>query len=166
MVVSLMYRLKGNERAIGLDYRKNPAQREAALRARDRGELVVAGPVDLVQGGRGFIGRLPVFVGDGHGGKTFWGIVSAVVDVDSLYRDSGLLDKDLPIDDRDYRPRRQGRQGRRFFGTAEAAQNNPVVADVVLPSGSWQIAAVPRSGWESRLPTPGSSGCSSWLPAR
>ena len=73
MVISLMYPLKGNERAIGLDYRKNPAQREAALRARDTGEPIVAGPVDLVQGGRGFIARLPVFVGDGHGGKTILG---------------------------------------------------------------------------------------------
>ena len=31
LVISLMYPLKGNERAIGLDYRKNDAQREAAF---------------------------------------------------------------------------------------------------------------------------------------
>ena len=147
MVISLMYPLKGNEQAIGLDYRKNPAQREAALRARDSGEPIVAGPVDLVQGGRGFIARLPVFIGDGHGGKTFWGIVSAVIDVDSLYRDSGLLDKDLPIEIAITGRDAKGVKGARFFGSADAAQDNPVVADVVLPSGSWQIAAVPRSGW-------------------
>ena len=147
MVISLMYPMKGNERAIGLDYRKNPAQREAALRARDTGEPIVAGPVDLVQGGRGFIARLPVFIGDGHGGKTFWGIVSAVIDVDSLYRDSGLLDKDLPIEIAITGRDAKGVKGARFFGSADAAQDNPVVADVVLPSGSWQIAAVPKSGW-------------------
>ena len=59
---------------------------------------MLAGPVDLVQGGRGFIGRFPVFVDDLGGDKRFWGIVSAVVDVERLYRDSGLLDADLPID--------------------------------------------------------------------
>ena len=44
LVVSLIYPLEGNERAIGLDYRKNEAQREAALRARDSGELVLRRP--------------------------------------------------------------------------------------------------------------------------
>ena len=34
LVVSLMYPMAGNEKAIGLDYRTDPKQREAALRAR------------------------------------------------------------------------------------------------------------------------------------
>ncbi|WP_245500060.1 CHASE domain-containing protein, partial [Mesorhizobium sp. M4B.F.Ca.ET.089.01.1.1] len=90
LVISLMYPMKGNEKAIGLDYRKNEAQRTAALRARDRRELVFAGPVNLAQGGRGFIGRIPVFVPTAGGGDRFWGIISAVVDVDRLYAASGL----------------------------------------------------------------------------
>ena len=49
LVVSLQYPLEGNEKALGLDYRKNPAQRQAALRARDSGDVVLAGPVDLVK---------------------------------------------------------------------------------------------------------------------
>src|SRR5690606_18891988 len=67
LVVTMMYPLARNERALGLDYVRNPAQREAALRARDTGRLVLAGPVDLVQGGQGFIGRFPVFVEDEAG---------------------------------------------------------------------------------------------------
>src|SRR5690606_22885454 len=46
-VISMTYPLEGNEAAIGLDYRKNAVQREAAMRARDAGRLVLAGPVDL-----------------------------------------------------------------------------------------------------------------------
>ncbi len=34
LVVSLMYPMKGNEKAMGLDYRVDDAQREAAMRAR------------------------------------------------------------------------------------------------------------------------------------
>ena len=98
LVVTMIHPLEGNEQAMGLNYNENQAQREAALRARDAGELVLAGPVDLVQGGRGFVGRFPVFVNDLGGEKRFWGIVSAVVDLERLYRDSGLLDADLPID--------------------------------------------------------------------
>ncbi|RVD48061.1 hypothetical protein EN783_35415, partial [Mesorhizobium sp. M2D.F.Ca.ET.140.01.1.1] len=71
------------------------SQRMAALRARDERALVLAGPVDLAQGGRGFIGRIPVFVPTAGGGDRFWGIVSAVIDVDRLYAASGLTDIDV-----------------------------------------------------------------------
>ena len=43
LVVTLTHPLDGNERALGLNYNKNDGQREAALRARDTGELVLAG---------------------------------------------------------------------------------------------------------------------------
>ncbi|HTM77217.1 MAG TPA: CHASE domain-containing protein, partial [Devosia sp.] len=110
LVVRLTYPLQGNSAAIGLDYRTNLAQRDATLRARDTGRLVLAGPVNLVQGGRGFIGRFPVYVGSGAD-RAFWGIISAVVDVDKLYADSGLLDPDLSID-----VSISGRDNGRFFG--------------------------------------------------
>src|SRR5690606_5721075 len=73
LVVSLMYPLEGNEAAIGLNYLLDEKQREAALRARDTGELVLAGPVDLRQGGRGFIGRFPVFLDANGPRRRFWG---------------------------------------------------------------------------------------------
>ncbi len=152
LVVTMTYPLRGNERAIGLDYRKNDAQREAALRARDTGQLILAGPVDLVQGGRGFVGRFPVFIDYGSGGKTFWGIVSAVVDLQRLYHDSGLLDPDLDIDIAVTGQDAKGEKGDRFFGSEAIALNDPVTADVMLPSGSWQIAAVPKGGWDITPP--------------
>src|SRR5690606_29446781 len=61
LVVAMTYPLQGNERALGLDYRRNPLQREAVMLARDSGRMVLAGPVDLVQGGQGFVGRFPVY---------------------------------------------------------------------------------------------------------
>jgi sensor domain CHASE-containing protein len=97
LVVRLMHPLKGNEKAIGLDYRTNAAQRDATLRAHQTGQMVLAGPVDLVQGGRGFIGRFPVFVGEARY-QQFWGVVSAVVDEQQLYADSGLSDPEMKIE--------------------------------------------------------------------
>src|SRR5690606_5304448 len=49
LTVTLAHPLAGNERAIGLNYRDNPEQRSGAERARDTGELVLAGPINLVQ---------------------------------------------------------------------------------------------------------------------
>src|SRR5690606_21565292 len=134
LVVAMTYPLAGNERAIGLDYRRNTAQREAVLRARNTGTLVLAGPVDLVQGGRGFVGRFPVFT-DTPAGSAFWGVVSAVVDVDRLYADSGLGDENLAIEVAITGKDATGGDGTRFFGP-DLASSDPVTAEVILPSGS------------------------------
>ena len=152
LVVSLEYPLRGNERAIGLDYRQNAAQREAALRARDTGDVVLAGPLDLVQGGRGLIARFPVFTGQPDGAKSFWGILSGVIDADKLFRDSGLLAADLPIDVEITGKDGLGSAGVCFFGDAAVEARRPVTVDVSVPSGSWRIAATPKGGWEAATP--------------
>jgi len=151
MVVSLMYPLEGNERAIGLDYRNNEAQREATMRARQTGQMVLAGPVELVQGGRGFIGRFPVFTGEARQPR-FWGVVSAVIDEARLFEASGLtdpaLDIEIAISGRDG----LGNLGGQFYGSPAVLDGQPLTASVVLPSGEWIISAIPRGGWPAVAP--------------
>ena len=141
----MTYPLMGNEAAIGLDYRRTPAQWPAVRAVLETGELNIAGPVDLVQGGRGFIGRFPVFTGTSESRK-FWGLVSAVVDANKLYADSGLFDSELDLDVSITGHDGTGGAGERFFGP-DLSESDPVTATVVLPSGSWAIAAVPKQGW-------------------
>jgi diguanylate cyclase (GGDEF)-like protein len=147
LVIKMMYPMAGNEKAIGLDYRLEPVQREAALRARDTHQLVLAGPVALRQGGAGFIGRFPVYIERPGEPDAFWGILSAVIDMAKLYRDSGLTHADhglhISITGKDA----TGKTGARFFGAAFIAEQDPVTAEVLLPTGSWQIAAIPAGGW-------------------
>lgn len=148
LVISMVYPMEGNESVIGLDYRKNELQREAAMRVRDTGDLVIAGPVDLVQGGQGFIGRVPVFVPGANGEKEFWGIVSAVVDVNQLYLDSGMWNNSPVI----FALRGKdatGAEGPQFYGDVRVLQSDPVVSEIRLPSGSWQLSAIPREGWDT-----------------
>ncbi len=146
LVVDMVYPLAGNRAAIGLDYRKPGPQRDAALRARDTERLVLAGPVDLVQGGTGFVGRFPIFVPDVAGAKRFWGIAAAVIDADKLYWQSGLWSSDLDVAlmGRDG----SGARGDVFFGDPAIVSQQPVFVDVTLPSGSWRLAATPRGGWQ------------------
>ena len=124
---------------------------ESALRVRVSGKPVLAGPVDLVQGGRGFIVRLPVFVDNKAGVKSFWGIVSAVIDTNELYRDSGL-NNSLPIQIAIAGQDGTGPQGKLFYGARTVFEQHPVFTDVTLPYGSWRIAAIPNGGWSA---TPG-----------
>jgi sensor domain CHASE-containing protein len=61
-IIRFVYPMRGNERALGLDYLKTPGQGEAILRAIQEKTTVVAGPVNLVQGGMGIISRTPIFL--------------------------------------------------------------------------------------------------------
>ncbi|GLQ55951.1 diguanylate cyclase [Devosia nitrariae] len=151
MVVELIYPLAGNESAIGLDYTTNPQQREAALRVKESGNVVLAGPVDLVQGGWGFVARFPVY-NRLDGQPVFWGLVSAVIDADRLYSESGLTDPNLPIDIAIVGKDALGAQGRPFYGDESVLTRDPVTAGVTLPTGWWQIAAVPKVGWNGTPP--------------
>ncbi len=149
LVISLMYPLAGNEAAIGLDYRTHPEQRQAALRARDSGHSVLAGPLRLQQGGIGIIAREPVFLSaDRPGGeRRFWGLVSAVIDVETLYRKAGLRDPGMSLDLALRGSDGSGARGPVFFGDTSVFVRQPVTLDITLPGGTWQIAAQPAAGW-------------------
>ncbi|WDR00434.1 EAL domain-containing protein [Devosia sp. J2-20] len=147
MIITMTYPLAGNERAIGLNYREVPAQRGAAFLARATGRLVLAGPVDLVQGGRGFVSRFPVYV-DSVNGRRFWGLVAAVVDVDELYADSGLTDAGLDIQI-SLTGEDAAEQGLPPFFGPDLRTATAVTAEIALPYGSWTISAVPKGGWDA-----------------
>lgn len=147
MVISMVHPFVGNEKVVGLDYTKTPGQRDAVLRAKATGHLVLAGPLELVQGGVGIVGRFPVLVDRPTGPPVFWGIVSAVIDVERLNANSGItaadFDLDLTIRGRDGR----GATGEAFFGSDAVLARDPLVTTVSIPGGSWQLAATPKGGW-------------------
>ncbi|MBI5007059.1 MAG: PAS domain S-box protein [Nitrosomonadales bacterium] len=155
MVIRLMYPMAGNEKAIGLDFRKTPSQFETADQARRTGQLVLAGPLQLAQGGVGIIARIPVFVEDARGGRRFWGLISAVIDAERLYLGSGLQDEGLPLEIALRGKDGKGGRGEVFFGRPELFSADPVVMEVALPSGSWEMAAVPHGGWPARADNAG-----------
>ncbi|MEW6645612.1 MAG: ATP-binding protein [Pseudomonadota bacterium] len=152
-VISHMYPLQGNEGALGLRYLDTPAQRPAVLRAMESRRTVLAGPVDLVQGGRGFINRTPIYLTppQGQSGSgAYWGMASIVIDADSLLRDAGLQDDSWLV----FALRGKdglGASGEVFLGDAALFERDPVVLEILLPEGYWQLAAIPHDGWEPPL---------------
>lgn len=77
--ITYVYPLKSNEKIIGVDFRDLPKQWAQVQRAVESRQGVLAGPLELVQGGKGLIYRYPVFI-DGE----YWGILSTVIDTDSF----------------------------------------------------------------------------------
>lgn len=150
LVIRLMYPLAGNERAVGLDYRKVPSQLAAVERARDTRAVVMAGPLTLVQGGTGLIARVPVFVPDGKSGERFWGVVSAVIDTERLFRNSGLQDSNTQFEYALRGVDGKGEAGDVFFGRAALFDEQPERVVITHLTGTWILAAAPRAGWPAQ----------------
>ncbi|PDS28526.1 bifunctional diguanylate cyclase/phosphodiesterase [Rhizobium phaseoli] len=144
MVVQWVYPEKGNEKAIGLDYRKNEKQRAAAMLARNTHNIVLTGPVELVQGGTAFVVRCPIYIDDGNS-QIFWGLLSGIIDIPRLYGDSGLSSTELEIAISTTPEPNSPKQV--FFGSQETFKKKPVVTSVDMTYGRWSLAALPRHGW-------------------
>jgi len=142
LILKYLYPLKGNEAAIGLDYRDLPTQIDSVIKAKETRQLQLAGPLKLKQGGMGLITRAPIYLKDAEGKEFFWGIISAVIDVDRLYQQSGMLDGKLPIEValRDI-------NGDVFFGSSSLFDKKNTASTIKVPNGAWEIVARPKGGW-------------------
>lgn len=156
-VIRHVYPLQGNEKAVGLRYLDTPAQREAVLRLMREKRPVTAGPVVLAQGGVGIINRIPILFTRPNGASEYWGLASVAIDPAPIYRYAGIHDDDpkgmrYALRGRDG----LGSEGEVFLGDAALFDNpDAVVMDVVIPGGTWQLAAhgappAGRSAWWTR----------------
>jgi PAS domain S-box-containing protein len=149
-VVRLVYPLEGNEAVVGLNYASHPEQWPGVRRAMEERRLIVAGPVKLVQGGRAVIGRRPIFVParPGEAGPDrYWGVVSTVIELDRLLARAPLAESEQALDLALRGQDGQGVVGLPFYGAERVFAENPVLLEVSLPAGNWQLAGVPRGGW-------------------
>ncbi|WP_417689666.1 diguanylate cyclase [Pseudidiomarina sp.] len=138
-VISQLVPLPGNESAIGFDFRTVPEQYATVQAARERQDIFLAGPVNLVQGGRGLIARIPVF-NDYPSNEDYWGTVSVVIDYDDLMLDSGLLA--IPSTDVALRGiNGSGLSGAIFEGPAELFEESDYNGKLIVPNGEWWVAA-------------------------
>ncbi|GEM_PF-2848281 len=141
-VLQQVFPLKGNEKAIGLDYRTNAQQWPAVEKAITDGKTVVVGPLTLVQGGLGIISRTPVFRPSQPGAPPrYFGLVSIVIDLDTLLDRSGLNDEGRGISVA------FEANGQILHGRPELQSQNPVAAEITYPGGTWRLLAVPTQGW-------------------
>lgn len=149
-IIRNVFPLESNVTALGVDLMAIPRFQPIIRQTIETNRLTIAGPAELVQGGSGLIGRIPVFH-DVDGKRVLWGLAIIVLDVPSLLAEAGLLD-DVQLD---YAIRGRdglGAKGEVFFGSGAMFDADPVMMDVSIPNGSWQMAAVPLGGWPSASP--------------
>ena len=78
-IVTKVYPLAENENLIGWNYFAGGAGNREAMAARELGDLVLGGPIDIVQGGKAIFGRLPVYIDTQTEKHKFWGLVSVTL---------------------------------------------------------------------------------------
>ncbi len=150
-VVTYVWPLEINQRAIGHDLLADSERRGAAAAAIKARRIWLAGPMELIQGGQALIARLPIFVAENEV-ERFWGFATALIDMPGLWQEVGLR-----AADEDYRYALRGRDalgasGAVFFGDSELFLQSPIIGSISLPAGSWELAMVPRGGWPQSWP--------------
>jgi len=147
-IISDVYPLEGNESVVRLDYRVLTDQYPLLQKARISRSALIAGPLQLYQGGRAVIYRRPVFLSGHKGSNPYWGSISVAADIDQLLLAGGIKKhSELALAIRGHDG--QGEAGDIIHGDPALFEGQPVLVAVIIPGGSWQLAGQPIAGWSS-----------------
>ncbi|CAH6798063.1 Sensor domain-containing diguanylate cyclase [Vibrio chagasii] len=138
-VLNFVYPLEGNEQILGIDYRDHPIQWESVEIARNIGNTFIAGPFDLFQGGQALITRTPIFR-DPPFNQNYWGVSSAVIDLDALLEDVGVGKIENKYNLAIRGANSAGKNGEVFYGTEDVFTNAFTTEQVNFPYGGWYLA--------------------------
>ncbi|EDM36841.1 histidine kinase sensor protein [Pedobacter sp. BAL39] len=147
-VVKYMYPLKGNENVINLDVFKYSsevaAEAKATLKAR---KMYFAGPITLVQGYLGIIGRMPLFINN-----KFWGFAAVIIKFDDFLRQTGIYNKKgnkflIQLSKMHPVSRKE-----RFFLSVDKDFSASEFETIDFPDGDWKIYMVAADPYATYLP--------------
>lgn len=140
--VTHLHPIEGNEKALRIDYKNIPEQYSAIKQAISMQQDILAGPVELVQGGTALIARLPINSESGT-----WGFASVVLDFHSIVEEINLAQYTnalVAIKGKDS----LGFYGEFITGDREMlTQSDSISTSVNLPYGSWYVVAKPKDDW-------------------
>jgi diguanylate cyclase (GGDEF)-like protein len=147
-VIQRVAPLQGNEKSIGFDQLKDPVQGRESRMAKETGKLTLAGPLQLVQGGLGVVGRLPIFLDGVDGKPAFWGLTYAVIRFPQALTGGRL--PQLTDNGLDYSLWRINPDtSQKLIITSSTTENleDPVERNLDLPNGQWTLSVAPKRGW-------------------
>ena len=137
-VINWVYPKEGSDGVIGLRLNERADQSEDVFKARRQRIPVLAGPINLVEGGRGLIFRIPVYLKED---RQYWGVLSVVTSIESMAQVAGVGTGAL------LQVALRKTTGEMVAGDAAIFEQQPVQSEVRIPGGQWRIAAVPAAGW-------------------
>ena len=144
--IQYVYPLAGNSSIVGYEPLKDRRSevREDVERMIASKKIVLSDPIDLMQGGMGLIARQPIF----HD-EQFWGIAEIAIDLNTSLDWAGFDDPGQTLDYALLDSR-----ARMIYGDEDALNHEPVTQNIELLDGTWQLAGVPKGGWQAAIETP------------
>ncbi|MCW8199895.1 EAL domain-containing protein [Verminephrobacter aporrectodeae subsp. tuberculatae] len=141
---------QGNAGTIGFDQLNDPRQGAESERARESGQLTLAGPMELMQGGLGVVGRQPVYLEDDLGQRSFWGFTYVTIrlsEVLAAARLPQLIERGCRY--RLWRIRPDTGHEQTIAASTPAASADAVSRVLTLPNGQWTLSLIPAAGWSA-----------------
>ena len=150
--IAYVFPIDPNSSAIGKDLSKVEGQKETVLKVKNERDLILTGPVNLIQGGQGIIARIPVVLGNNSKKDPYWGQVSLVIAYDVLADEAGIneLGKDSNINIYTHDP--DDNQKKTVWTNEESALLDPIRGEIHNPSTKWLVEAQPKTGWVRQTP--------------
>lgn len=139
-IVTYLTDIERNKKALGHNLLADPKRRALAERSIRERSYIIAGPINLIQGGRAIIARKPIFLPSQNGNsENFWGFATVLIDIDSLLRAPLLNDLS-----HDFKVAIRGKdglgaKGEVFVGVQPTFDSALAIADVQLPNALWQL---------------------------
>lgn len=152
-ILRAVFPFEPNQSAIGLNYRMNTAQWPAIREAMMTREVVIAGPLELVQGGTALLIRIPVFPAafpaQPMDERSYWGVATLVLDQQGMLDAAGITDVINGI--------RIGivnkgtvDNNKIIYGSPSLFEKDHVSLPLHLPGGlNWDLIGYPEAGWSS-----------------
>jgi PAS domain S-box-containing protein len=132
-IIKYTYPIEGNEKAIGLNILESKLLQEEAYASILTRKMYFAGPLPLVQGGQGIVGRLPIFKNN-----RFWGFSAVLIKLDELLKNSGVdslstdyyfqFSKKDPSTDKEI-----------FYLKKDKKYENNFFISVLIKDGNWKL---------------------------
>lgn len=153
-IVEAVFPLESNEKVIGLNMYEDGLGNWEARAAIEAKELYMAGPFELLQGGRGVAGRLPVYLKDESGESYFWGIVSVTLDFPEIVENSSiqyLNEQGYACEIWRITPDTQKRETILETKTQIASYGNAYNYEMTIFNAEWNISVASSTPWYKEM---------------
>lgn len=136
------YPKSSNLSAIGVNLLDVESQRDLVLKVKEEFVPVLQGPVELVQGGKGFIVRLPI-VREETG---YWGQISVILKSDMIIKEINRYAKEAELNIAVFN---QEDENIPFSGNMKTVGKSALEFNIDPSFINWKVFVSPESGWKS-----------------
>lgn len=146
-VVTKIYPLEGNEGGF-IDLINDEVRRPYAEYAIQHDKVVMQGPLDLKQGGKGIAVRNPVFVTDESGERTFWGFTICIIKVPDIFEEWLLSLKEFGYNYTLSCKNFTDETKTDVVASSGGDMNSPISREFSIGARTWSLAVEPVEGWK------------------